>query len=431
VEASIEVLGRSHAYFNSCTFTNSNKAAVIHRDGAIGTFQHCRFETPQQTAIILMNHSSAIIKECDFESATKFAIYIYQQSSMQMKSCHFGKTVGKAVFAGNGSVVSVSECNFEGCNKGGLTIYSQSTARLTKCTFSRMVGNCVHCVKGSELQLAECSFDNVDGNGVNFEFSHGCVTQSTFTGFTFPAIIVSGITSNPVISDCRVSGCKTFGIAARDASTPVFHNLTLERISGNGFSISQHSRAFVVNCHFSQIGGTFVSAFDGANPTIIGQLHSHPTMTIGESIVTEYAKSSQQPQINPETPMTFDDLKALPNEDHGEQYCAICHDCKATHALSPCGHVVMCEHCPTPTQCPICNTVVMTKVRIVCETVCVVCGDASADTVILPCGHKCVCYADAMRIAMSDKVCPICWERASLIRRQFRLPKTTETKMRV
>jgi hypothetical protein len=28
-------------------------------------------------------------------------------------------------------------------------------------------------------------------------------------------------------------------------------------------------------------------------------------------------------------------------------------------------------------------------------------------------------------------VCPICWERASLIRRQFRLPKTTETKMRV
>jgi hypothetical protein len=171
-----------------------------------------------------------------------------------------------------------------------------------------MVGNCVHCAKGSELQLAECSFANVDGNDVTFELSHGFLTQSTFVGFTFPAIIVSGITSNPVISDCRVSGRKTFGIAARDASTAVFYNLTLERIHGNGFSISQLSRAFVVNCLFSRIGGTFVSAFDGANPTIVGKLHSHPAIVIGESIVMKCAKSPQQPQINRETPMTFDDL---------------------------------------------------------------------------------------------------------------------------
>jgi hypothetical protein len=145
-------------------------------------------------------------------------------------------------------------------------------------------------------------------------------------------------------------------------------------------------------------------------------------MAIRESTVLKCAKLSQQPQINPETPLTFDDLEGLPNENYGEQYCTICHDCDATHALSPCGHVVVCAHCPIPRQCPICNTMAMTKVRIVCEAVCAVCGEASADTMILPCGHKCVCYADAMRIAMNGKVCPICCQRASLIRRQFRLP---------
>jgi hypothetical protein len=404
---------------------NSNKAAIVFRDGSGGTLRNCRFQSPQQNAVILLNCSNATVENCDFESAIKYAVYVYQQSSIQMEHCRFMKTVGKAVFVGNHSIVSVLECSFEECEMGGFTICSQSRAQLTKCTFSRMIGNCVHCMRNSELQLSECSFDNVEGNGVNFEFSHGFVTQSTFTGFTFPAIIVSGITSNPVIFDCRVSDCRTFGISARDASTPVFHSLTLERIGGDGFSISQHSRAFVINSHFLDICGVFVSAFDGANPTIIDELITDQTMLIGALTVNKYSGLSQQPQISPKPPLTFDDLKALPKEDYDEQHCAICHDCEATQALSPCGHAVVCEHCPIPTRCPICGTTALTKVHIVCESVCVVCGDADADTLLLPCGHKCVCYVDAMRIAMGGKMCPICNERASLIRRQFRQPTMT------
>jgi hypothetical protein len=164
----------------------------------------------------------------------------------------------------------VSDCEFDACAHGGVFVAYGSSASVTKTTFTSIAGACVHGRANATLSIAECQFTKGKGNGLVFESSHGFVRDSTFSDFKIPAIGVLGETADPTVFQCQVSDCELNAIVARDASAPIFRDLTVSRVQGDGFAISQASRAVVRDCVLSTIRGAYVAVCDGAMPTVQG-----------------------------------------------------------------------------------------------------------------------------------------------------------------
>jgi hypothetical protein len=464
---------------------NSNKAAIAFRNNSRGKLYNCWFQSSQRTSILVTDRSFVDVRDCEFEGPHQFAIYLHNNSSARVENCRFVNLSGKGMFLLQECKASAFACTFEDCG-GGIICAAKSTVYVRECRFSSIIGSCVHGMNNSEIQVSECSFQRCHGNGVHFAFSKGFLTQSTFSDFTFPPIAVFVTISNPVICGCRLTNCQTFGVVARDACSPVFHTLTLDHISSNAFSISQYSRAFIINCTLSEIASAFFSVFDGARPTIIGNRVRGDCCKTGfailtsacplladnacfdcdgtrydaipdpnhtfmpgsparrhESVVlqTSSSSASQDSDVTPLSPYPpvpvqpaiavteLALLAAIPAGGctHENGRCVTCKVQKTTCALSPCGHTVTCKDCAIPARCPICKCTPSSKAFVIANSRCAICTEAEANTLLLPCGHQCVCYADAMQIALDQGVCPICQQRIAVFRRQFPLSVPTNS----
>jgi hypothetical protein len=59
---------------------------------------------------------------------------------------------------------------------------------------------------------------------------------------------------------------------ARDSSRPIFKRITLDGIKSHGFSLSDFSQPIVRGCVLMDIGGEPFSAFNGAEPRLLGNV---------------------------------------------------------------------------------------------------------------------------------------------------------------
>jgi hypothetical protein len=170
---------------------------------------------------------------------------------------------------------------------------------------------------------------------VHFEFSQGFVTNCDFVGFALPAIAVYGITSNPVIYNCHIADCETNAVVAREASTPTFHSLTIERISGSAFSFSQFSQASVIDCTMTQISNCPFFIDEGAQPTLDG--NEIVEQILNAKLVAPPPDAMGSPPIPAKVILTLEALALLSAQKHHHDTvsCLSCVSEIATHALSP------------------------------------------------------------------------------------------------
>jgi len=64
-------------------------------------------------------------------------------------------------------------------------------------------------------------------------------------------------------------------------------------------------------------------------------------------------------------PVRLDRLQKGPDSDNEVDCCVVCLDAKRTHALVPCGHLILCEECLVATKlCPVCREPARSSLRI-------------------------------------------------------------------
>jgi hypothetical protein len=364
-DACVDVGGRSRATFLRCTFRAAQKASLFLHSSAHAALRGCAFQSSGQASVVLCQ-SSLEAEDCDFAGAAYYLLFADQGSRVAVQRSGFHHSAGRAVLLDHKSNVSLSGCQFQECGHGGVSASRGSSASVQQCTFTSITGVCIRGQDNSTLAVAECDFSSVKGNGVLFDFSQGSLRDSQFSGFTLPVIAAIGRTANPTVVRSTVVGCESNAVIARDASAPIFRYLTVSRVHGHGFAISQFSRAVVSDCVLSQIRGAGIAAFDGAQTTVSGnrgEALDFKTLTADARILS--VKAMDDDGALDRLPLvTFEELDNFRELTPGTS--VDCQSAEANHILVPCGHLI-CKKCPVPAQCQICGMAATGKVPIVPE----------------------------------------------------------------
>jgi hypothetical protein len=268
-ECAVEVFAGSKAEFEGCSFRKNNKAALVVRDRSQALVTNCSFSRSENTSILVLDSSIVTIKNCTFKNAARFSVYLYRSSKGLIERSRFLAQEGKGLFMLKDAVCYLQDCEFRDCNGGAISVADGSAVTAIRTTFNNIKSSCIHGMKNCSVEVDRCIFDTCQGNGVNFEFSKGFVTNCSFRRFSFPAIAVFGPTANPVITDCRVRDCSSIGVVARDASTPVFRRLILDNIGSHGLSLSDYSKPYIEDCLLMRIAKHPYAIFNGSRPVLV------------------------------------------------------------------------------------------------------------------------------------------------------------------
>jgi hypothetical protein len=474
----IEFYAGTVAEFRSCTFRAGTNAAVLCRTRARALFSNCAFEFSPSESLRVLEEASVVLNDCQFEGAGTFAVYLAGQCRAVIERSSFLEQGGRAIFLVSDCVGSISHSEFRGNESGAIGLTRNSTIFVCDTTFSGGSKISLRIMSNSLAKIENCVFASGSGAAISFENSTGSVKSCTISDFS-KALFVLGCASNPVISDCRITHCKSSAIFARDACAPTFTDVVVDGINGHAFVLSDFSRPRIVHSTITNCKAAPFTVYNGSSPSIshnkidcgghpafMAFTAGYPTfrqnvfvapgdfssrtpfleaqflgnllfdgdtyfrLSVRESRLWQSRAATTNPPQNhnhsgvaPQPLINVSSLGIRPEACGGP--CLICHAGHANLICAPCGHMVACDHCAEQLRaegapaCPVCATPVKHCVRLFQSERCVVCMDAPPDAVMLPCGHRCLCYACAAQACAVRMSCPMCQAEVSACRHMF------------
>lgn len=445
IESAIECMSSSSLTINDSIFPESNGIQVVAREKALLYINNSIFYKSEKSNVIGLDSSFSSIDNCTFVQANKMAIYFYKNSCGNITNCTFEKDVNKGIFILHKSKAYVENCSFNQCQGNAITAGESSEVTILDCRFNEV--NCgAFLVKDSVGYIDKCVFSNLKGNGIKFFSSTGFVSNSSFSGFSCPAIISTDQGSNPVIYNCDIINTNVSALAARNLSRMLICNSRIfnsaEAVSASDFAEIEIRECVIANLYkFTVVGfnASKISLINSKIDTYTCKLSTNATSTL-ISDNSAYIKRTDLSDLELNIPTyLMDKMKSmnfipeglpanLPkikwNEYHEEicshhinheHKCMLCHNnCDAV--FSPCGHRVYCHDCVEKlkkerslNECPVCSSAITSSGRVYDEfDVCSICLTNDADTICLPCGHKCMCFSCAMILQKEKRGCPIC-----------------------
>jgi hypothetical protein len=265
----VEVRGSAtQVTFSNCTFERGGKAQLAVKNGAKVVLKHCRFHSSPNKCLIVLNDSNVEISNSEFKTAERFSIYVFMNANITIDHSHFGEQKGKFILIVNNCNAFITDCEFWKGGNGGISVSDNCKALIKNCTFKNMKQSSIHAIGNSMIEIDKVDIIGSNGNGMNIEYSKGFIGNCHIEECKYPAIAITGVESNPVIDNCLIENCSSFGIVIRDASVPVLSRITMNHIQSDGFSISDFSRPLIRGCRIADIGGYPFSIFNCSRPHI-------------------------------------------------------------------------------------------------------------------------------------------------------------------
>ena len=143
------------------------------------------------------------------------------------------------------SRVLIQESRMENLNSGGILVSQESLAIIEKTSFVDINGVAVNVMKKSIGQPWKCDFADINGNPAMVRSSGGYMAECVGWKFKYPAIVIQGPSSNPVISGCTLVDGMQGGLAIRDYARPIIEDVKIVGVRKSAFSISDFAQPVI------------------------------------------------------------------------------------------------------------------------------------------------------------------------------------------
>ena len=432
----VEIVGEAWAKFVNCEFRSASKCAIAARNKARAVCTNCLFHK-NTNCVIVTENAAMNFDMCEFVETERLSVYSYKGGSAWCRGCSFKNCDGKAVVAIKNGKVAASQCEFDGMKSGALVVSEKSQGIANGCKFTNV--NCAGVVgiRDSSVYVYESLFEALSGNAIQFQNATGIAYNVTVNQCRYPAIVVTGQSSNPVIMNARI-GDAAVGIGIRDFAVPHIIDVEFDGIGRDAFSISDFSRPVIRNCSFFNVRDMHYRVFNGAVASVEGDAQIKCSVFHEGRLVTQYDGPLLDPELDEpacnvlhpsDGPFDFTPFQIPPKmgvrkipliqlrndvvcaDIHVNKCCVNCGK-ETDFVLSSCGHRI-CEACAEQARlngvCPLCNTAFQDVTRVFEQERCCVCFENPCTTIMMPCGHKCLCTVCALNSLRSDLCsCPVC-----------------------
>ena len=429
----VEVVGEAWVKFVNCEFRSASKCAIAAGNKTRIVCTECLF-LQNANCIIVRGEAGVNFDRCLFQETRRLSVYSYQGGSAWCRDCEFRNCDGKAVVAIKCGRVAASRCTFDGMESGALVVSEHSRGMAENCQFRNVRCAGVMGIRDSEIYVYGCQFETLHGNAIQFQNATGIVHNVAVNECQYPAIVVTGQSSNPVIMGSRIANAAV-GVSSRDFAVPIIDSVEFDGIRRDAFSVSDFSRPVIRNCSFWNVRDMHYRVFNGAQAYVEGDTQKcavfHEGKLIGQyngPLIPEQEESV--PNVLNSDDVPFDpfpvppkmgvhkipliqlpDDASCPSDNVGSPRCVNCGQ-ETDHILSSCGHRI-CARCVDQARqngvCPLCNTAFQEATQVHEQGRCCVCFENPATNIMMPCGHKCLCTTCALNILRPElSRCPTC-----------------------
>lgn len=428
-EPCIELFSRSQCEFESCKFVNT-KCAVVGRERIECTFRECAFEKCF-VGVMLMDQSKAMITDCTFDGCQNHSIYCTKTSQATIKDSNIKGSNGKCILCLHSSTVEAEGCVFEDYNSGGVAVGEGSKVDIKDSSFVNGNGSSIQALIRGNALIARCTFENIKGNAIQIVNGNGIVEDCQMTQINQPAIVTNGplcgTQCHTIVRNCRIEGCPSSALVARDGSIARFENIEVDRVDADTCSFSDGSSPKVSKLKVSNCPGAVFRVFNGSTPEIESlELHNctgpknvicfHKGAPVFKSDCGDLSyELGHMGKITIGTQVKEHDTHVGPN-------ACLCCGKDAEHVRVPCGHRV-CDDCykESPSVCTACRTACSAIVKVFREDKCQICQENPPELIILPCGHNCLCrccYNEACSVTGMPQ-CIMCRAKVAAVREDY------------
>jgi hypothetical protein len=418
----------------------------------------------QDTLVVVTDRSKLVLTDSKLLEGDADGVYVAGESSIQIQNSWISSSQFSAIFVDQSSCI-LEDNTLVHLQQNGISLNRSKNFRILRNRMDDVDGSAIAIVRESCGEVSDCELTNVKGNGLYIAGGSDVIARrNRIMVVEYPAVAV--LTScSATITDTTVRDAASTGFCVRGANNVTIENLSVERSSACGISVSDTHRCIVRRSRFKHCGVAALESYNWSNVEVtdcecietgnyVFQAFAGGVLTVTGCWIRSVAKSLCQlsfggsgiivgnrcddvpEQFSGSTTANFvfkengafqgftnsrDNCnKGMkfeePMADDQAGWCLKCGKNQIGCFFLNCGHRAYCTECgiaaaESSETCPLCRWEILKITPGFAsgeDGMCSMCLDRRADCIVTPCGHMGFCRGCIESWYRSNASCPIC-----------------------